>query len=356
MSSLPLPPLSLQDPVCVWFDGAFNNAWSYISDLRQHWKGGPLTVAVSHTDTKAPSMAAADIQLTFSEERSEEERIAWMLEQIERHGIDVIVTRGHLEAIAKHASAFDELGCRLTIVSRNVDYLAALNDKKKSYEVAQELRLPLPYWRTIHPCQHPDPAMAVRAVYDNVREHADAVCVKPTNSIGGMGFAELIDAEHVLPENVFSEYIRPQVRLADIMAIAPSPNVPELMFLEMLPGAEHSIDCIADNGTLLASVTRTKKGRFREIGHREDLVAYATRIIERFELSGPFNVQFLDNAAGESKFLEVNTRLSGGVDQAALAGRDMVRAAVEQSVYGTILELPEVTPCLLRSVPRFVHI
>jgi hypothetical protein len=93
----------------------------------------------------------------------------------------------------------------------------------------------------------------------------------------------------------------------------------DLLVMEHLPGPERSIDCLAEEGRLIAAVARVKHESWQELeisGAAVDLAATLTR---RYELSGIFNVQTRD-ARGVPHLLEVNPRMSGGILYACQSG------------------------------------
>ncbi|HEX8478952.1 MAG TPA: ATP-grasp domain-containing protein, partial [Telluria sp.] len=95
--------------------------------------------------------------------------------------------------------------------------------------------------------------------------------------------------------------------------------------MEYLDGHEYSVDCVGDNGRLVAAVARKKPrtaGRGQLIDMRDDILAATTTLAADFGLNGCFNVQYREG--GDAlRLLEINPRMSGGIGMACVAGPNL---------------------------------
>ncbi len=93
----------------------------------------------------------------------------------------------------------------------------------------------------------------------------------------------------------------------------------DLMVMQYLNGVERSVDCIAQNGRLVACIIRLKSGHDVQVMEANELLeGYIDEIAQRLHLSGVFNVQFKEHD-GTPYLLEINSRPSGGLHKACLA-------------------------------------
>jgi biotin carboxylase len=338
----------MPNKITIWFSHPFPNGYLYINQTREHWLHGQLTVIGSHPDDGAPALQACDIALP---EPETEGFLDWALKVVTDHHVDVFIPRHHLPLIAENKHLFDELGCNIVLPSSNPQVLDQLEDKALAYELAQRLNIPVPIWRAFSK-QNENPHKVMQETYREVRQQVSRVCVKPLLSAGGRGFMPVQEEAITVSAADFAAQWKPGVPLDTLIENADS--LPDLMVMELLPGPEHSIDCLADNGKLISSVVRTKIGQTRTIIEDSALTAYCARLVEELELSGLFNVQFLEDAKGAPKLLEVNARISGGVDQCGVAGAHMVLAAIELALFGQCSRNPRAQLMTLTLVNGFV--
>src|SRR4029453_5915808 len=86
-------------------------------------------------------------------------------------------------------------------------------------------------------------------------------------------------------------------------------------------GPETSVDCLADNGRLIAAVVRTKFGAGEGlIEDGREVVEWSRQITRLLGLNDLYNVQYLDAADGSRHLLELNTRMAGGLFFGAFSG------------------------------------
>ena len=101
--------------------------------------------------------------------------------------------------------------------------------------------------------------------------------------------------------------------------------------MEYLAGDERSIDCLAWDGRLVRAVVRRKpaeaRGRWQLIEKDPEGWEIARRAVAAFHLHGLVNVQTRERVHPDGRreqcFLEVNPRMSGGIDLACQAGLNL---------------------------------
>ncbi len=160
------------------------------------------------------------------------------------------------------------------------------------------------------------------------------VCYKPTVGIFGQGFKiiETDDNEDLL-RGVDRALITTQKGAWEELGRAAT--FKEQLVMEYLPGVERSVDCLAIDGHLVHCVVRRKLEDGSRVLERHALVEERTaRLVEFFKLNGLFNVQFKDKG-GMPYLLEINARMSGGINMSCLWGMEFpywaLRVALDPS-------------------------
>jgi biotin carboxylase len=212
------------------------------------------------------------------------------------------------------------------------DTVRLFEDKAAAYRAAAALGVPVPPHHAVND------GAGLRTAYEHLRGVAETVCIKPVRGTGGDGFRILATVAPSL-----ADVLRPseeQVISLDWAGAAldaarsADRDVPRWLVMPYLPSPEISVDVLADlAGRTLAAVGRRKS---RRRGVLVDDVR-ARRVAETLNLAHA--VSYLSNTQvrywqgpGDQEprpyLLELNTRMSGGLFQTALAGVNLPWAAV----------------------------
>jgi predicted ATP-grasp superfamily ATP-dependent carboligase len=106
------------------------------------------------------------------------------------------------------------------------------------------------------------------------------------------------------------------------------------MVLEYLEGIEYSVDCLAYQKRLLASVQRRKiDSRQRAIVFSDEIDSLCKKIFDAFPLSYVSNIQ-IKYGGGMPKILEINPRMSGGLHISCHSGVNFPYLAVKLMMTG----------------------
>ena len=149
-----------------------------------------------------------------------------------------------------------------------------------------------------------------------------AACVKPVRGVYGAGYWTLDGATplaHLADPD--ARRIAPAL-YGDALARAEAAGERfALLVMEHLPGLEASVDIVADRGRVLLAAVRTKLDPNRQrIETRHPLIAHATMLVGRHALHGALNVQYKQDAGGEWRILEINSRAAGGASYCDAVG------------------------------------
>ena len=315
----------------VWFNRTFSSAYHAVNLIRNNSDGAPVTIFGSHDTLDAVFLGACDH--AFVEPAiPPAEYVQWALEFCAAHAVDVFVPKRQLHSIAAHRRDFETAGTRV-LVAGSPAALAAVTNKGSLYAALASIAPgAAPLHRVV------ETAAQFAAAHDQIVARGSAVCFKPALGEGGGGF-RIIDPA-ASPLAALSDFPTERVGLvATLDALASVESFPPLVVSELLPGAEFSVDCLAADGVLVAAVARRKLDRrTQRIEEAPELVAVAEAITAHFGLRALFNVQFMLGAAG-AKVIDVNPRMSAGVDVSAASGVNLPWLGVKLALTGTV-EVP----------------
>ncbi len=287
-----------------------------------------LHILASHRDPHALALHRADEafiepEFDYASDAGIRHYRNWCLDVCRRHRVDVFAAQAKQRILAPFAGQFDAIGTRL-LVNADADMLDAINDKTRFYRLARAADLPMPMTTEVRDLTGFDVALAELA------EAGLRACIKPPRGIFGSGYWQLEDTitafealmhpdDRRMPTQVVRAAIEQafQERLTESATTSDTGTepAPRLLVLEFLQGPEWSIDCLCEDGRLLAAVARLKLDRAQRLVVKGPAIDLARRTVAACSLSGLINVQLRAAGVEEDeglRVLEVNTRMSGG--------------------------------------------
>lgn len=318
----------------IWLNRWFSVAYHYANLIRENEDGMPFKLFGTHPDGRHMSLQASDYA-EVEPVLEADEYVEYCLDFCRRHRIDVFIPRLKMYPIAKQIERFERQGTKV-MVCRDIDLLEQLMDKHKFYESVRETGVvPLPDYEVVNTAEQ------FQAAYERLVEQGHNVCIKPTNSEGGMGF-RVIDNHRDPVKSLFGPITKFVTSEEVFQTLSQVEHFPDLMVMELLDGYEYSIDCLADSeGRLLVAVPRRKAGgRLRLLERVPELIEIAERVSETYKIPYNFNIQ-VKYKNGIPKLLEINPRMSGGLHVSCLSGVNFPYLAV-RSILG--LEVPVQRP------------
>lgn len=321
----------------IWFNRAYESTAQVIEMLRANPDNRPVQVIGTHTDPDSPVLRACD-EAYPEAELTPDDYVDWALAFSAEHRVDVLVPRARLAELSAAKGRFAEVGTRLLCADPEVIGLFA--DKAATYAAASELDLPVPPHHVV------TDATALRAAYAELIGLAERVCVKPTRGTNGAGFRILTDRPPRLSD--FAGQARARADLGALCTALDAADDfagseaaadlgrprPELLVMPYLPGPEISMDVLADrDGNPAAIVGRTRSRRRRTLVDDRPARRVAEELTRAHRIGYLSNIQVRYWQAPADRqprpyLLDVNTRLSGGLFQTALAGVNLPWAAV----------------------------
>ena len=292
----------------VWFNHWFSTAYHLINLMRKDC-GETMIVVGSGSNSKAVYRQACD-EWYPEQELPDEEYVTFCMNFCREHSIDVFVPRRGMVAIANHAVDFERLGVKL-LLEKNAPIVTLLDDKIQTYRFFAE-KMPdiIPQYRLACSVAEFDQACL------ELKEDGVRLCYKLAVDEGAKSFRVLDD----FIEGIEALYAKPGTKVTyhaahEILSHYDF-KIP-LMVMQYLPGADVSVDCMeTDQGRLM--IPRFKVGRFSEVKPDPEIIDMCQKIMDVLYFDMPANIQFKMNG-NRPYLLEINTRMSGGLQLSCLA-------------------------------------
>lgn len=294
----------------VWFNEGLSAVHDALVLIREADTSRELELLSSHSRPEAPALAVADATLAEPPRMRSEEYVAWCLQTCREHAVDLFVPGRHREAISARRAEFEELGTRV-LVAASAEVLA-LAERKDLFYASLEGLVPLAEFRVIRTLAEFDEAWA------ELRPRHRRLCIKPAIGVFGVGF-HILKEKHDAYEGLVAGNGLTVGLDAFRSALAAARDPRRLLLMEYLPGTERSVDCLARDGTLIAAVSRRKRGGFQVLEVEGPAIELAAAIVAKHRLNGLVNVQTRDGRGGP-RLLELNARMSGGMLYACCSG------------------------------------
>ena len=257
----------------------------------------------------------------------------------ETKGVDILIPSidDELVKLRNMKDQFASIGTMVS-VSDCTGLETAVN-KLRFLEILERFHIPHPAFKAFD-----TPDGFVRATCD-LGYPTRPVCVKALDKGGSRGF-RIIDANvdlfrRMLEEKPSSRYISMQ---SFFDMYKESPLRPQMLVQEYLPGAEYSVDLLADRGEVLYMVGRRNHVVDNSIPLVSELMldekAYeiSRQIVDLLNLDGNIGIDFIYNAAGEPIPIEVNARITATISLCAVGGMNLAALQVMRMLG---MELPE---------------
>lgn len=307
----------------IWLNNAHASQRD-VAALMLRSMGERLEVVTSHKSYREDIfMSASDsfIEPSFPEDEAGGAYVEWALAQARQRGVRGMIAMRHRLSLVGAQKAFAEAGIRVAAGASSVRAIDLCEHKDQFTAEVAAAGIPVP--KTIAARTADELCAAIAEI-----ELDGEACVKPVLGVYGRGYWRFQRDKQLF--DVFSgtsaHEIDPEIYIAAFAAAAdPKP----VIVMEHLPGAEYSIDCVCDNGKLVAHAKRRKSSTYQTISTGGIEVEIAEALVEKLGLDGLVNVQTRVDREGVTKVLEVNTRPSGGIGYSAAAGINLPANAAQ---------------------------
>lgn len=276
-----------------------------------------------------------------------EDYILFCLDFCMEHKIDVFVPRRQMVEISQNKGRFLELGVKVMVDDDSTIHI--LNDKAATYEYFKDCsELHIPDYYIVNNVTE------FESAYHDLRKDYNQVCTKFVKDEGGMSFRKVV--ENVDRFQRLAIYPGTEIEYEVLRdTLKEKEEFHDLMVMPYLPEHEISVDCLDTRDGLIA-VTRVKGSTRQErVVYDEQILNMVRIIMNKVKLQYPCNIQFKlkDHIP---YLLEINTRMSGGLQMSCLAadvnipnialnkvlGKDISWTMKRQETIVSYIEIPQI--------------
>jgi carbamoylphosphate synthase large subunit len=278
-------------------------------------------LAASCWNRYTPISTVADTFIVEPKTGDDGAYIQWLLDLCHHHQFTLLWPQSRLTSVFVHRQLLADAGITVLLSCNEQSTLDIINDKAGTASALFEHGIALPQWKPFKTAAELDFALAALGYPRN------RICIKPAVSICAQGFRILDDSRDPFVRLMQNDTTT--IGTNELKALL-TRNDNGIIFLAMeyLAGDERSIDCLVSDGILLQSVTRRKpkaaRGHWEIIEADPEGQAIATKVCQIFRLNGLINIQTRERilpAGGRMQcLLEVNARMSGGINMACESG------------------------------------
>jgi carbamoylphosphate synthase large subunit len=305
----------------VWFNRTFSSVYAAIKLIRDADLERRFFLIYSNPTAHVAAAGAADAFHHEPTGLSTEAYIDWCVDFCREHKVDIFVPGKASTALAGQHARFTAIGVRV-MSTASPAALELIHDKARFYAEADVPEAPVAEFRTF------EDLAAFDAAWAELRPRHDKLCVKPSHSVFGLGFSIL--EEHKSSAALLIAGVQYHIGFDDFRrGLAEMGSCRTMLLMEYLDGHEFSVDCVGNDGELVAAVVRKKphSGPGQTIDQRSDILDATAALTRAHGLNGLFNVQFREGG-GKLRLLEINPRMSGGIGMACVAGPNLPYIAV----------------------------
>jgi len=239
------------------------------------------------------------------------EYVDFCLDFCKAHGIEVFIPRRGMISISQNKDRFEEAGIR--VMTDRYEIVSILNRKDQAFQFFAEQGIgAVPEHFIVTRVED------FKKAYEQLSQTYEQVCFKFVRDEGGKSY-RLIDNQRKGYAALFKKQTTRITLDEAIAALSERDVFAPIMVMPFLSGDEVSVDCLnTDKGLIMLPRIKgyEKHETFR---YDDEIIDLCERFQKRADLECPYNIQFkyLDKTP---YFLEVNTRMSGGVQMGCYAG------------------------------------
>lgn len=294
----------------IWFNHWFSTVFHLINLIK---KGSPnrFTIIGSSEQDTVVYRNACDEWFVEPSAISDEEYVAYCVSFCKEHRVDIFVPRRRRLAIAKAYEQFQNAGV-LLLLDKQYEVLSMLENKAMAYD----------YFRAVIPAHIPEYKVAHSAeefldAYMVLSKSAKRVCYKLIEDEGARSFRVIDNRISELGALWEKPGVKVTLDLAKQIISQYDFKVP-ILIMPYLSGVEVSVDCLSTpSGKIIIPRFKTSK-RYSEVVFDKTIMDVCSRIMDKLRLQHPLNIQFKFED-GQFYLLEVNSRMSGGLQLSCMA-------------------------------------
>ena len=292
--------------VRIWMNHWFSTAYNIVNLIKQD--DPSFFVIGSNEHIGSPIRKACD-EWHQEPTLKDDAYVDYCLEFCKANRVDVFLPRRGMLDMSKQIARFEAIGTKVMVDDYSL--ISVLNNKNEAYELFEKEGIGIvPDYRIIRTVEQ-----FKRDYFELIDQH-EQICFKFVKDEGGKSF-RLIDNSRTGYAALFKKQTTRMTYDAAVAALSEKECFPPIMLMPYLPGEEISVDCLKTNSGIIM-IPRVKGAtRVEKIRYDTDILTTCKHFFEHIPLEMPCNIQFkyLD---GVPYMLEVNTRMSGGIQMPCL--------------------------------------
>lgn len=240
----------------------------------------------------------------------DEEYAEYCLQFCKEHSIDVFMPRRGMLQISRNKQRFEDIGVKVMVDA--YDVISILNHKTDAYELFKDKNIGfVPEYRLVTKLSE------FLEAYEYLIERYKQVCFKFIRDEGGKSY-RLIDNDRKGYSALFKKQSTCMTLDDVVIALSEREEFSPIIVMPYLSGCEVSVDCLKTDSGIIMLPRIKDTTRIEQLKYDQQILGMCTDFYNKVGLEYPCNIQFkyLD---GIPYFLEVNTRMSGGIQMACLA-------------------------------------
>lgn len=306
----------------VWMNHWFSTAYNIIQLIRDGIED--ITIIGSNEHPYSPIMDVCD-EWYQEPVLKGEQYVSFCLNFCQLHNIDLFMPRREMVSISQYKERFTNAGIKVMV--DDYQYVSILNQKHKAYDSFKKYNIGVV----------PDFFIATnveqfKEAYNELSRKYKWVCFKFVHDEGGKSY-RLIDNHRKGFAALFKKQTTRISYDAALDALSEKDTFSPVMIMPLLPDEEISVDCLNTSSGLIAIPRVKDSTRIERVCYDKDILKTCEDFYRQMPLENPCNIQFkyLD---GTPYLLEVNTRMSGGIQMACAASGVNIPAIAVNKLLG----------------------
>ena len=291
----------------VWMNHWFSTALNIIDLMRQDNAG--INIIGSNENEYSVIKNGCD-EWYREPVLKDDEYVEFCLEFCKEHDVHFFLPRRGMLKISEQKGRFEDIGVKVMMDDYHI--VSALNHKERAYELFRENCIgTVPDFYIVKTVDE------FKNAYGELLEKYKQVCFKFEKDEGGKSF-RLIDNQRKGYAALFKKQ-NTRMTLDDVLnALSEREVFSPIMIMPFLPDEEVSVDCLNTKAGLITLPRIKGNNKYEILRFDEEIIDICRDFQNKVGLECPYNIQFkyLD---GTPYFLEVNTRMSGGIQMACHA-------------------------------------
>lgn len=293
----------------IWLNHWFSAAYNIITMIKQD---NPDFHIIGTNENQRSALATVCDEWYVEPVVKGDEYVDYCLSFCEKHEVDVFMPRREMLSISRRKAEFETIGVKVMV--DDFEIVNILNHKDSAYELLKKRGVSaIPEYIIV------TNVSSFQDAYAALEKRYQEICIKFVHDEGGKSY-RLIDNNRKGYSALFKKQNTRMTYDAIVEALSERETFSPLMVMPNLSEEEISVDCLKTSKGLIMLPRIKDTSRIEKLCFRDDILERTQEVYDAIQLECPCNIQF-KYLKGIPYFLEVNTRMSGGVQMACMAGK-----------------------------------